>query len=98
MSKKVLIEMDISDDTSMSQLLGEIGFEFLGTDVYYSCCNIQNPPITICNTKDDSSTRITIDMVNKDVGQGKCVPLLKKWIDIIDSINTRYISRKKTPD
>lgn len=98
MSKKVLIEMDISDDIPMSQLMGEISFEFLGTDVFYSCCNIQNPPITICNTKDDSSIRITMDMVNKDVGQGKCVPLLKKWIDIIDSINTRYISRKRMPD
>ena len=46
--------------------------------------------------KDDA--KFFIDMVNKDIGHGKCVPVLKRWVDIIDSINTRYISRKRTPD
>lgn len=91
MSKKVLIEMDISDDVPMSQLLGEIGFEFLGTEPYYSCCDDQNPPITIRSADEDSTIQIAIDMVNEDIGHGKCVPVLKRWMEIIDSINTRYI-------
>ena len=94
MPKKVLIEMDISDDVSMGQLMAEMSFEFLGTDPFFSCCNDPNPPITICSTNEDSTIRVTIDMVNKDIGHGKCVPVLKRWVDIIDSINTRYMLRK----
>jgi len=98
MSKKILIEIDVADNVPMGQLMGELCFEYLGSEPFYSCANDPAPPITIESVLGNSTIQVSVDIGNEKISHGKCVPLLRRWIDIIDSINTRYISRKRTPD